>query len=155
MTAKFTVLGSTTLATASSGVTFGSIPGGYKDLVLITDTSTVSSAAYLTRFNSDTGVNYSTVGFYGGSNSNNTTADYFDLQGFAVTTAFRSLLIMDIQDYSATDKHKTVLTRASRADIAAYAGAGRWANTNAITTIDISASSNFAAGSTFRLLGVN
>jgi|TARA_R110000765_G_scaffold137345_2_gene236817 hypothetical protein len=136
-------------------VTFSSISAtGKGDLVLVTDTITVSgAAAYLTRFNSDTGVNYSTAGFYGSgvAVSNNTDADYFDLQGFSIASTSRSLVVMNIQDFWATNKHKSVLTRANRTDSSVYVGAGRWANTNAITTIDVSASSNFAAGSTFHL----
>ena len=155
-TPTYSLIDSVTLGSSASSVSFTGISAtGKGDLVLVTDTITVSgAAAYFTRFNSDTGVNYSTVGYYGSGTvavSNNTTADYFDLQGFSIASTSRSLVLMNIQDFSATNKHKTVLTRANRPDGSVYGGAGRWANTNAITSIDVSASSNFAAGSTFHL----
>ena len=155
-TPTYTLIDSTTLGSSASSVTFSGISAtGKGDLVLVTDTITVSgAAAYYTRFNSDTGSNYSTVGMYGNGTSgvsNNTTANYFDLQGFAIASTSRSLVLMNIQDFSATNKHKSVLTRANRPDSSVYGGAGRWSNTNAITSIAVSASSNFAAGSTFHL----
>jgi hypothetical protein len=63
--------------------------------------------------------------------------------------------IHQIMDYSATDKHKTVLT--TRILAASYVDrfAQRWANTSAITSMEVFASSNaFAIGSTFSLYGI-
>jgi hypothetical protein len=63
---------------------------------------------------------------------------------------------LQISDYAATDKHKSVLVRSDRANQLTAMAAARWANTSAITNITIDAlGSNFAAGSTFRLLGVS
>jgi hypothetical protein len=76
------------------------------------------------------------------------------------TGASSSAGIINIMDYSATDKHKTVLSNRAVADASGYTvgmQAGRWANTAAITTIYIADQSgyNFDAGSTFSLWGSN
>jgi hypothetical protein len=166
MTAKFTVLGNTTLATASASVTFSSIPGGYKDLVLVvTGTKTVSGVAGLrVQANSDTGNNYRVVNMEGdGTSASSATSspnDYIEGSNSrtfsTVSVASASVVIFD---FSATNKHKSVLSRSSRADGTegyAYASCSRWASTSAITSLlAYSSSGNFAAGSTFRLLGVN
>ena len=67
--------------------------------------------------------------------------------------------ILQIQDYSATDKHKSYLYRSGGAtdtNYGTYAAAGRWANTSAITTITIAPSGSYTllAGSTFALFGI-
>jgi hypothetical protein len=160
MTAKFTVLGNTTLATASASVTFSSIPGGYKDLVIFTNylgNGGESGTRY--RFNSDSGANYSYVLAQGdGTNASwGSSSSFTGVIGFATATAtVAALQKLQISDYAATDKHKSVLVRSDRANQLTAMAAARWANTSAITNITInSLGSNFAAGSTFRLLGVN
>jgi hypothetical protein len=160
MTAKFTVLGNTTLATSSASVTFSSIPGGYKDLVIVTNylgNGGESGTRY--RFNSDSGANYSYVLAQGDGStvSWGSSSSFTGVIGFATATAtVAALQNLQISDYAATDKHKSVLVRSDRANQLTAMAAARWANTSAITNITIdSLGSNFAAGSTFRLLGVN
>jgi hypothetical protein len=83
------------------------------------------------------------------SSSGTTTA----LSNWVAKTTVSSV-IFQIMDYSATDKHKTILYRYDR-DTLTRADASRWANTSAITTIewDIQGQT-FAAGSTFSLYGI-
>lgn len=163
MTAKYTVLGNTTLATASSSVTFSSIPGGYKDLVLVVNAATTTNYAGANfQLNGDTGSNYSVVrasgsGTSASSGTATTSFGYLTFDGAAPTTEANSI-IAEFLDFSATDKHKTVLVRnnsTSGAVPAVEMMANRWANTAAITTLLVLTGSSFAAGSTFRLLGVN
>jgi hypothetical protein len=158
MTAKFTVLGNTTLATASASVTFSSIPGGYKDLVLVIEVlASGGDLNPLTRLNGDSGSNYSAVSMDGnGSVTGSYSYTDTNIAGVGATTTSRVLNTIDIMDYSATNKHKSVLLRSNRASASAWASALRWANTSAVTSVSVTASANsFAAGSTFRLLGVN
>jgi hypothetical protein len=63
----------------------------------------------------------------------------------------------DIMDYSATDKHKTVLMRVGNTSYATTMAAGRWANTAAVTGVQFFSpgGANFTAGSTFTLYGVS
>jgi hypothetical protein len=58
-------------------------------------------------------------------------------------------------DYSATDKHKTVLTRNNITDNNVTAIASRWANTAAITSVTVlSPSSTITSGSTISLYAI-
>ena len=167
MTAKFTVLGNTTLATASASVTFSSIPGGYKDLVLIAEyKGTTSSILNLYwQANSDTTeANYTKVHMTGtGSSAISSAFDGLQLSSIASPNDTGSALVVCTWlDYSATDKHKSWLLRANTPISTGGAPgvsaiAGRWASTAALTSIILSNqfSRVFAAGSTFRLLGVN
>jgi hypothetical protein len=73
----------------------------------------------------------------------------------SITTAFSNVTIVHIMDYSATDKHKTVLSRANRASSGVDAIAGRWASTSAITSIKYFASGRtLDIGSTVALYGI-
>jgi hypothetical protein len=63
--------------------------------------------------------------------------------------------VIQIMDYSATDKHKTALSRSNNAGVVVSAHAGRWANTSAVTSINIEAIGLlYQSGSTFSLYGV-
>jgi hypothetical protein len=71
-----------------------------------------------------------------------------------------SPIIIQVMDYSATDKHKSVLVRAN-SDAPSQNGvvaavAGRWASTSAVTSVVLlpEVGPNFASGSTFNLFGV-
>tara|TARA_R110000822_G_scaffold86249_1_gene201167 strand:- start:524 stop:982 length:459 start_codon:yes stop_codon:yes gene_type:complete len=152
MTAKYTVLGNTTLATASSSVTFSSIPGGYKDLVLTTE----NDGSYFIRVNNDSSSTYANVRMVGDGTS--ASSSTFDISFWSPTNAGTAGLgIWQIMDYSATDKHKTALSRLNRASGNASAGAHRYPSTSAITSLilDTGGNPDFSIGSTFRLLGVN
>ena len=165
MTAKFTVLGNTTLTTASSTVTFASIPSGYKDLVLVTNAkNTQAENSYLNlNFNGDTGSNYPLVNMIGNGSSATSRTGYGPYLYVNLDTRFSNsatrpgLSQISIFDYSATNKHKSILIRNDVAEIGTETIAARWESTSAISTILISMfnAGSFAAGSTFRLLGVN
>ena len=159
MTAKFTVLGNTTLATASASVTFSSIPSGYKDLVVVvTSLADVGTTNFTMRFNGAT-TGYSSVVAYGDGSS---AASYvgsssIDLMAFGGATTAPALVTATVLDFSATNKHKSVLSRGNRSNQEASMSAGRWADTAAVTSLTIrtTTANNYAIGSTFRLLGVN
>ena len=90
----------------------------------------------------------------GGATSNSATQTYLD-SGYSASGAYE-ITTYDLLDYSATDKHKTILVRfGSNSDSIALAAAGRWASTSAITSIRIyRETGSFAIGSTFELYGV-
>jgi hypothetical protein len=118
------------------------------------------------RFNSDTGNNYSHVNMMGQEgnttvSTSNTGSNGLDIDFFGNTlTTADSNHIIQIMDYSATDKHKTVLIRerfygSTSSDVRVAALAARWASTSAISTISIFLNSgNIAAGARFDLYGV-
>ena len=144
-----------TLGGTDSDITFSSIPSTYRDLVLVVNGKTTAGVALYARFNSDsTSANYPRVGIAGyGSTAASFSGTEPGIQAAFLTTA--NTWILNVMDYSATDKQKTVLSRLSQDTSEVNAIATRWANTAAITSVQfITASSTFAAGTTFSLYGV-
>ena len=140
-------------------MTFSSIPQTYGDLVLsiFAIPSATGKQMYI-KLNNDAGSNYSFVYMKGsGSSATSASGTATDLQiTEGVPFSSGSPYFLDIMDYSATDKHKTVLSRGNSAD--AYgvkAHAARWASSSAVTSITIPISSGtFEPGSTFHLYGI-
>ena len=155
---SMTALASITLQEATASVSFSSIPQNYRDLVLVYNT-TSSTATYATmRLNSDTGSNYSVVVMYAQDNALSSSGTYDRLYESWLTMLpnSRAMAVTNIIDYSATNKHKNVLTRFNLTSntgpfLTTTASCGRWANTAAITSITLDSTWN--AGSTFNLYG--
>ena len=152
-TPTYTPLATVTLGSSAASVTFSSIPATYRDLILIVNASSGSSIEQYFRFNSDTGSNYSRVWMLGNGsspisgNDTGTSVGAGDMNGM-------SNLILNIMDYSATDKHKTVLIRNTSINSYAGAVASRWASTTAINTIAFSTNSSIPANTTVALYGI-
>jgi hypothetical protein len=112
------------------------------------------------RFNSDSGNNYHRVWMQGDGSSASSLSESpgaeIRLNSQAWGSATEAVLVItQIMDYSATDKHKTVLSRANRAAVGVNAQAARWASTSAITLITLNAgTNNFGSGSSFYLYGI-
>jgi len=155
-TPTYTLIDSTVLSSAASSVTFSSIPADYRDLVLVVEASTTASGYSTLRANSDSGSNYTYVHMNGngsGTSSATGTASTLNLYPYFYA-GNKNLVITQIMDYSATDKHKTALARGNDpTTTGAYAIASRWANTAAITSLTL-AIADWAAGSTFYLYGI-
>jgi hypothetical protein len=161
-TPTYDLIATTTLAASTSEVVFGSLPQTYRDLILVI-TAKSSSANYPNlRFNGDSSTNYSRVGMSGSAQAGASSfatgsMTNSSISGYASTTSSDGYIArIQIMDYSATDKHKTTLTRADNAqtDTATDALATRWANTAAINTVAVLNGSAFSAGSTFSIYGV-
>ena len=145
-------LNSITLAATSSLITFSNIPQNFRDLVLIISGSGASQ--YRLNPNGDTG-NASLVYMDGyGTSVASGTATQISL--WYDSSTGNSLSINHIMDYSATDKHKMVLTRGTTPGTAASAYSSRWASTAAITSLNIvNASSGILnIGSNLTLYGI-
>jgi hypothetical protein len=159
-TPTYVSLGTITLGSTDSEVIFSSIPATYRDLIVVaTITSNVITDIDF-RFNGNTSSVYSVVIMSGdGSSTFSPTQSETYLRptyyGQAGTTAGNNV-IMQIMDYSATDKHKTVLARTNNASIGVDAAAGRFAVTDAITSISIFSNSGriWQVGSVFSLYGI-
>jgi hypothetical protein len=159
-TPTYIPLATVTLGSSASSVTFSSIPATYRDLILVMNSKVVSSTASVrARFNGDSGSNYPRVAMSGDGSR---TLSVADTQSFAsisgatsVSDAFSYNSVTQIMDYSATDKHKTVLSRANNTSNEVSAIASRWANTSAITSVEVFVSSgSYDTGSTFALYGI-
>jgi hypothetical protein len=162
-TPTYDLIASNVLSSSASSVTFSSIPATYRDLVLVirAENSQPELSNTLIRFNSDSGSNYSVVTATGSGSSTSsrtvsTTSLYADLDvRFAPSEP--CITIFQVMDYSATDKHKTALSRSNVASRGVGMYAGRWASTSAITSITatIEASAGqYASGSSFHLYGI-
>jgi hypothetical protein len=158
-TATYIALANLTLGGTDSSITFDSIPNTYRDLVLVMNTDSSAQADLYLRFNGDTGNNYNRVTGQGtgsvASYNVSTNAAFMRLNGNGdLATDFSQNAIIQVMDYSATDKQKAVLSR-TNSSFGVDMTAGRWASTNAITSVTVYPSSgNFESGSTFALYGI-
>ena len=165
-TPTYTPLATVTISTTTNTLTFGSIPAGYRDLVIQGATRSTRAAVtedLLLRLNGDTGSNYTGVfmlGSSGGAQSVTSSTTSFAVASNTTantgTANVFSSFVGQVMDYSATDKHKTILQRNGGGNQdQVWAGAGRWANTGATTSLTLYyAIGNIAVGTTFSLYGV-
>jgi hypothetical protein len=150
-------------------ITFSSIPSTYKHLQLRYTARTDRAATQdflLTRFNSDTGSNYSYHQLYGdgsaAGSSAGTTQTSMQSGVTAGATATASIFgagFIDILDYADTNKYKTLRTldgldRNGAGQVEVYSG--NWRSTSAVSTITITSfgSANFVQYSQFALYGI-
>lgn len=158
-------LGSITLASTATEISFSGFSSSYKDLILVGDfaRSGSSNSGYTVclRFNGDTGSNYSDVaaggdGFNTSGYSNNYSGTFLR-QGYFASDVTVGGFHTQIFDYSGTSKDKGILTRESRGarGLGPQMYAGRWISLDAITSITVFPNGDaFAAGGTFSLYGI-
>ena len=170
-TPTYALIDSTTITTATTSITLTSIDQSFGDLILVANKLVTGGAMNdNVRFNGDTGSSYNYViaeknqtgsgdPGYSTAKTNQTVAKYY--QTSYGTSTNGAVLVLQFMDYSATDKHKTVLARNSNPDTDANyggvsMGAIRWANTAAITSIELRSSNTveFAIGTTLNLYGI-
>lgn len=161
-TPTYTPLANLTLGATATTVSFGSVPATARDLILVAQVGVSNSSIVRVRLNSDAGNNYSYQRMEG--NGTSATAATASTQAFIQiamgdgrpTSTSNALIVSNFLDYSATDKHKTVLSRSDNAALGTQALVNRWASTSAITTIQLSLESTFtfSVGSTFALYGI-
>lgn len=155
-TQTYIPLANLTLSASASEVTFTSISQAYRDLVLVCSmANTVGNGALMMRINNDTAANYSWIRMYGdGSTASSSTgsSNSATIGNFGTNLSNSQLSIMD---YSATDKHKSMLSRTNDSAYIVSAYAARWASTSAVTSFNVFPGGNaFASGSSFALYGI-
>lgn len=158
-TPTYIPLATITLSSTDTDVTFANIPNTYKDLVLIVqgELSSANTPDIELKLNNDT-ANRTQV-YMRGDGSSTASGTYSTIYLNSASTWSSGRLynhIVQIMDYSATDKHKTVLARGNWAGGDVNATASRWASTSAVTTVsvNVSGTGSFAIGSTFSLYGI-
>jgi hypothetical protein len=166
-TPTFVLLNQISLVGSTTAVTFSNIPQGYADLVVTCSIRTNRDASWdpvRIRFNGDsTNGNYSRVALIGNGSSASTYMD--SPTEIIVDTAAASALSgssligsfgFEVFDYSAIDKHKSVLTTSNATNVEVRRQAARWASTSTITSITISPyfGTNLMSPSTFFIYGV-
>jgi hypothetical protein len=159
-TATYIALAEVVLGSSDSSITFSSIPATYRDLVVTINGKTTGNADIGLRLNGDSGSNYSFV-YMGGSGSGSGASGAAGSQTSIVLDAYFwrsteiSTCIAHIMDYSATDKHKTVLSRNNVAGGGVDAFANRYASTSAITSVEVRTTANaFDTGTVIGLYGI-
>jgi hypothetical protein len=160
MTNTYTPLATITLTSTDSEIVFASIPATYRDLIVVANAAGTGSQAVKMKLNGATS-GYSFVTMWGTGSGSGQSAAYGSEAaanagfGASIGTSLDWNLVAQIMDYSATDKHKTILMRANRASTATEASASRYASNNAVNSVSLYiVSNNFAIGSTFSLYGV-
>lgn len=156
-TPTYTPLANLTLSSSAASVTFSSISQAYRDLVLVASVkNSTASSSFRIRVN-NSGTTTSSVRMRGSSSgaSSESFGGIGAVTQITSSTGF-SAIICNIMDYSATDKHKTILTRANIVDgdqvEATYT---RWPDTAAVTSLVLNVEDyNLAAGTTLALYGI-
>jgi len=156
---------------STANIDFTSISGSYTDLVIVGNFGTDSTNTYFKmQFNSDTtDSNYSGT-YLRGTSAASPAADYGRYNGASAAywasagtklpyNAINGNIIINLQNYSNSTTFKTSLLRYNwtESNGATATNAGLWRSTSAITSIRLTttAGSNFYAGSTFTLYGIN
>ena len=153
-------LATITLASTDSEVVFSSIPATYRDLIVVCSVrnSGTTDGFLGLRFNGDTATNITNVWMFGRNSSTDSAANTDSLTlGMQLNETGNSFdtHIYNIMDYSATDKHKTILARSHAGTAELRMGAARWADTSAINEIKISLNTGtLSSGSIFSLYGI-
>ena len=154
-----------TLGTSASTISFTSIPSTYKHLQIRVSAryTTGTEAGIKIRFNSDTGSNYAYHELYGtgtgaGATGAATQTAMSDMVYINSTASVFGAAVIDILDYSNTNKYKTVRSL-NGADVngGGYVQliSGLWQNTAAVSNIEMYVSANaMAQYSSFALYGV-
>jgi hypothetical protein len=153
-TPTYTPLATVTLGSTTSSVTFSSIPATYRDLIIVLDGTNTGGDNVTLRYNGDSSSTYTSVVMYavGSPVSATTSATY--AEGGAMY-GNKGNNIIQIMDYSATDKHKTALARTNTAGNIVGAYASRWPSTAAITSVRVGLTgTSYLSGTTFSLYGV-
>lgn len=154
-TPTYDLIASNVLTSSASSVTFSSIPGTYRDLVLVVTKPSGDYRVSL-QFNSDSTASYAGVSMQGTGSAVQSLADpgstyvwspLYNSGGSAL-----NISIFQIMDYANTDKHKTVLCRTSIPSAIVSADVWRWAKTNAITSIYVEP--DLPSGTSLHLYGI-
>lgn len=167
--ASFESIATATGGAGTSGtITFSSIPSTYSHLQVraFMPVTSNNNAPYI-RFNSDSGSNYTVHTLIGVNNGSvnaqgATSQSYINIAGFwfGIQTTYPGVSVVDILDYSNTNKYKTVRAIAGQDNNSTLGStgisSGVWLNTNAITSISIilSGATTFASNAKFGLYGI-
>lgn len=164
----FSQIATTTLGSAQSTITFSNISQEYTHLQIrgiARGTSAETDVNIYSRFNSDTGNNYSYHYMFGNGSSASAgaTASAPEIITGRVTAGnsgsnMFGFFVFDILDYTNTNKFKTVRSLTGHdqnGSGSAWMFSGNWRSTSAITSINFYLSpGNFATNSSFQLYGV-
>ena len=168
MANTYTLIEAKTLTTTTASVTFSTIPATYTDLLLkISSRNNDIYNEIHFRFNGNTGNNYSGINVYGNGSSaiSSSSSSISSLQNLTVqsvstqTASTFGNVELYIPNYNSSN-NKSISADGVQENNATSAqamlGAGLWAQTNAITSIEAFPSiGSFVQYSTFYLYGIS
>jgi hypothetical protein len=162
MPSTYTPISSQTLTSATSSVTFSSIPSTYTDLVLVCNLKTATDASLAGRLNGDTGANYSRVSLAADGSAaqstlgTSTTYGIWCTYGYADANNFNAVAIVNINNYLSTNAKKTVMVSNSNGNTGVSCMMSTLNNTSAINSVTLlnDGGANFSIGCTFTLYGI-
>jgi hypothetical protein len=139
---------------STSSVTISSIPQSYRDIVIVIRKT--ANQILGVRFNGDTGSSYIQQQMQGGPSVPSArviTGSYI----YAGLDSWAGLgpVILNVMDYSTTDKRKGVLVRANASEQGNEAMGARWNNTSAINSITILGDPNILPTTQISLYGIS
>ena len=155
-----TPIATNTLTANSNTVTFSSIPQNYTDLVIVFNGSISVFDFIYVQYNGDTGANYSGTILYGNGtsagSSRHSGSTYLQAIGWVTGIQNNANSIINIQNYSNSTTHKTLINRTNDAANGTQAYVGLWRSTAPITSITFTGvnSRTIQSGSTFTLYGI-
>lgn len=153
----YEAIATNTLGSATSSVTFSSIPQTYTDLVLVIAGNAGGATSATMRFNSDSGTNYSNTYIQGDGSSVGNFRDVNQTANWAgsfYNTTNPTVAKHSIMNYANTTTYKTSIIRADYATGYTATAVQMWRSTAAITSITLATGSNFSTGTVFSLYGI-
>jgi hypothetical protein len=155
-----TALANITLANSTTTtVTFSSISGSYRDLLIVWSGTTQSTFGNRFYMNNDQtfGNTHYVAGWASGSS---VFASQATNQGFIISinvnsTTTQNQSVIHVMDYAQTDKHKTILSRADVPNLGVVMQASRWTSTAAVTSVVVNNAGVWNSGTTISLYGVS
>lgn len=161
MAITYDKIGTTTLSSANSSISLGSIPNTYTDLRLVFRGGASTGAQFRLRFNGDTGTNYSST-IIGSTGSTPSSTRYTSVDGiksgYNIGTTNYTLITCDIFSYAGST-YKTALLNYSNDQNGSgetQITVGLWRNTAAITSIglDLIGGTNFRVDTIATIYGI-
>ena len=154
-TVTFTPLATVTLTSPDNSITFSSIPGTYRDLVVVYRGHTIDSGNFDVQISFNgitTGYSFIAVGretapySYGAASINTINPGVGN----------QTVGVYEVLDYSSTNKHKSTLIKVDAAARTVGRGLQRFASNDAVTSMTISiGAGSYNTGSTFSLYGIH
>ena len=158
---SYNAIGTVTLSSGQTQVTFPNIPQIYTDLVVVVEGAGSTGGDLKFTLNGDAATNYSTTWFSGDGSTatslrhNNYAYAEADRWESVTTTLGATMHILDVMNYSNSTTFKTTLIRSNSAAAGTSALVSLYRSTAAITSMTLFLSGGtFSTGSTFSLYGV-
>lgn len=166
MASTYTPIATTTLGSASSTVTFSSIPSTYTDLILVCSITSFSAtgnviSAYVGNGSIDSGSNYSSTNLRGNGSAaasgrySTSNLGMMIYAGSVGNGTGEANIIVNFQNYANTSVYKTSIARGNQPATLVDTTVALWRSTSAINIIQVNGgTASFGTGSTFTLYGI-